>query len=132
MSSIIIKYTSELTQSKLSQRLDETMIECLKATVTINDKTGTQLATLLQINNLSRDAVMILTRPWYRANMLASWFEQYDLPTAKERAEEIINCIKEFRILLTAHSIEAGLILMLLLTSNELNIDKLLLHLDEI
>jgi hypothetical protein len=132
MNSIIIKHTSEFSQSKLGQRLDETMIECLKATATVNDKMGIKLATLLKINDLPRDVVMILTRPWYRANMLASWFEQHDLPTAKERAKEVIDTVKEFKRLLTADSTEASLILMLLLTSNELNMDRLLFDLDDV
>jgi hypothetical protein len=132
MGSIIIKHTSEFSQSKLGQRLDETMIECLKKTATVNDKMGTQLATLLQINNLPQEVVMILTRPWYRANMLAAWFKQQDLPNAKECAKEIIVAVKKLKKLLTASSIEASLILMLLRTSTELNLDKLLFNLNEV
>lgn len=132
MDSIVIKHTSEFSQSKLGQRLDETMIECLKSTATVNDKMGTKLATLLQINSLPREVVMMLTRPWYRANMLATWFEQYNLPTAKERTKEIIDTVKELKKLLTASSIEASLILMLLRTSSELNMDRLLFNLNEV
>lgn len=132
MDSIIIKHTSEFSQSKLGQSLDETMIECLKTTATVNDKMGTKLATLLQINNLSREVVMMLTRPWYKANMLAAWFEQHNLPTAKERTKKIIETVKELKKLITARSIEASLILMLLQTSSELNRDRLLFNLNEV
>lgn len=132
MDSIIIKHTSELSQSKLGQRLDETMIECLKTTATVNDKMGAKLATLLQINNLPREVVMMLTRPWYRANMLAAWFEQQDLPTAKECAKDVIVAVKKLKKLLTTSSIEPSLILMLLCTSSELNLDKLLFNLNEV
>ena len=104
MNSIIIKHTSEFSQSKLGQSLDETMIECLKTIAIVNDTMGTKLATLLQINNLPREVVMILTGPWYRANMLARWFEQHDLSSAKERAKEIINKVRALKILLTAGS----------------------------
>lgn len=132
MHSIIIKHTSEFNQSKLGQRLDETLITCLKATVTVNDETGTKLATLLEINNLPREVVMILTQPWYKANMLATWIEQHNLPTAKERANDIINKLKDLKKILTANSTEPSLLLMLLLTSSELDLDRILFNLDEI
>lgn len=132
MDSIIIKHTSEFNQSKLGQRLDETMIECLKETATVNDKMGIKLATLLKINNLPREVVMVLARPWYRANMLVAWFERQDLPTAKDSAKDIIDVLKKIKKLLTASSIEASLILMLLRTSSELNLDRLIFHLNEV
>jgi hypothetical protein len=132
MDSIIIKHSSEFNQTKIGQRLDETMIECLKATATVGDKTGTMLATLLQINNLPKNIVMVLTRPWYRANMLANWFEKHSLSMTKEHVKGIIDCIDEVKGLLIANSTNACLVLMLLLTSNEPNIDKLLSNLDEI
>ncbi|CAM2736633.1 Uncharacterised protein [Legionella steigerwaltii] len=132
MHSIIIKHTSEFNQSKLGQRLDETLMTCLRATVTVNDETGTKLATLLEISNLPREVVMILTQPWYKANMIASWIEKHNLPTAKECAKDIIKKLKDLKKILTANSTEPSLFLMLLLTSSELDLDKILFNLNEI
>lgn len=130
MNSIIIKYTSEHEQSPLGEQLDQKMIECLKATVNINEETGIKLATLLGIN-LPREVVMELIRPWYRANMLAAWCEELALPQSKENIRDLIKLIEQLKKLISTKSLRNSLMAMLFFTSTELDSEKLLHHLNE-
>lgn len=131
MQSIIHQHKSEFEQTALGQRLDETMIKCLKATATVNDKTGNKLVELLGID-LPKEVVMVLTRPWYRANMLASWCEQLNLPEEKEWLKDVIKMLKRVKKELTRHNPENILLLMLFKTSSEVNIDMFLKNLDDL
>ncbi len=131
MDSIIYQHKSESEHTKLSQRLDETMINCLKATATVNDATGEKLANLLKID-LPKEVIMILTRPWYRANMLADWFEQLRLPDEKEWVKDILKMLKQLKKKLTQHNSEHVLLLMLFITSSEPNIDLFVKNLNDL
>ncbi len=132
MNSVIIKHTSEFEQTKLGELLDGSMLKCLKDSVHLNQNMGTELATLLEIDNLPREVVMILSKPWYHANMLANWIKENDLSSAKERANNIVKTIAELKNLLNANSLVSGVILMLLDTSTELDLNRFLFYLDEV
>lgn len=131
MEPIIHEHKSEFEQTILGQRLDETMMKCLKDTAKINEKTGEELATLLNAN-LPREFVMALTRPWYRANMLATWCEQLNLPEEKEWVRDVIKLLKQMKKILVRHNPDNVLLLMLFITSTEPKLDEFVENLDEL
>ncbi|HHX3464359.1 TPA: hypothetical protein ACU9OW_002640 [Legionella pneumophila] len=135
--SIIIQYQSEeqaLDESATGQLLSDEMMKILKESVKDKDKMiakSQMLVRVLKVNSLPPEIINILIRPWYRANMLASWWENVSWSDEKGRAQDYLDLIDKFEKILNR---DQGNIskLMLFMTSSELDIAKFSLILEEL
>ena len=134
MSSIIIRHQTEeeaLDHSIMGQRLDKELTKCLKDNLSAYANAGRLLAPILKINNLPSEVIMILLRPWYRANMLATWCNKVSWSDEKERAKTMVKTIKNLKRQL-AQDPQHIAILMLFMTSSEPDTGRFLSNLDEL
>ncbi|BCA93801.1 hypothetical protein TUM19329_01620 [Legionella antarctica] len=135
--SIIIQYQSEeqaLDGSATGQLLSEEMLNILKESVKDKEKMKAKaqmLTKVLKVDGLPPEVINILIRPWYRANMLASWWEYVSWSDEKDRAQDYLDLIAKFEKMLNRD--QGNIIkLMLFMTSSELDISKLFLTLEEL
>ena len=134
MRSIIIKHQTEeeaLDHSIMGQRLDKELTKCLQDNLSVYTNAGRALAPLLKINNLPNEVIMILLRPWYRANMLATWCNKVSWRDEKERAKTLVKTIKSLKRQLIQDP-QHIVILMLFMTSSEPDTGQVLSGLDEL
>lgn len=115
----------------MGQRLDKELTKCLQDNLSAYTNAGRLLAPLLKINNLPNEVIMILLRPWYRANMLATWCNKVSWSDEKERAKTLVKTIKNLKKQLIQDPQNIA-ILMLFMTSSEPDIEKFLANLDEL
>lgn len=115
----------------MGQRLDKELTKCLQDNLSAYTNAGRLLAPLLKINNLPNEVIMILLRPWYRANMLATWCNKVSWSDEKERAKTLVKTIKHLKRQL-AQDPQHIAILMLFMTSSEPDIERFLHNLNEL
>jgi hypothetical protein len=115
----------------MGQRLDKELIKCLKDNLSAYTNAGRALSPLLKINHLPNEVIMILLRPWYRANMLAAWCKKVSWTDEKERAKTLVKTIKSLKRQLVQDP-QHIVILMLFMTSSEPDTGQFLSNLDEL
>lgn len=120
-----------LDHSIMGQRLDKELTKCLQDNLSAYTNAGRLLAPLLKINNIPNEVIMILLRPWYRANMLATWCNKVSWSDEKERAKTLVKTIKNLKRQLTQDPQHIA-ILMLFMTSSEPDTERFLSNLDEL
>ncbi|MFW2534431.1 MULTISPECIES: hypothetical protein [unclassified Legionella] len=132
MNSILIQHTSlkTLDESKINARLIEEIFNYPTDLMNLNKELGEKLASLLGANNLPPEVVTLLSRPWQRANMLASWNDKLNLPVRKENTKSFVKRLKKIRKDFT-NMYQTIATFMLFEKNVELDIDKIIYNFDE-
>lgn len=96
-----------------------------------NKEKKRKLATILKDDSLSEEEMSMFLRPWYRANILASWWRQFNWSKSKEKAKAYLTHIEKFEEELESDEGDINQ-LMLLLIASHLDANKLLYILREL
>lgn len=135
--SIIIQHKTEaqaLDESTTGQLLNNKMLNVVKELVADKKRLVNKFNTITKILNvgtLTPEIVNILIRPWHRANMLKSLWGEVSWVEEKEKASDYIDIIEKFEKLLNRDSGNINM-LMLFMTTTELNLEQIKLILKEL